>query len=187
MAILDDLLTSTGQNVNPIEATLDQWNNETIDKLLKSLDEKASSGTTKTLRQSIVPQEIKRTPDGLSLEIKAEDYYKYIDRGVQGIGGENKSKGGIFQNVAPNSPFRYTKNIKPSVSHFVLWSQIKDLNPFAVRESVWRKGIKPNNFYSSVMTDEWIDVLKNRLEKVSAQRVEVIIINDLENGNSNKN
>ena len=57
----DNILTSTGQGVNPIEATIDQWNNETIERLQKSLDEKASSGTSKMLRQSIVPQAIKQT------------------------------------------------------------------------------------------------------------------------------
>ncbi len=183
MAIDDSLLTSTGQGVNPFEATLDQWNNETIERLQKSLDEKASTGTSQALRQSIVPQAIKITDNGLSVEIVMEDYYKYIDQGVQGVGGEKKG-GGIFEQVAPNSPFSYKEGAKPSARHFEQWAQVKGLNPFAVRESVFRKGIRPNHFYSDVMTEEWINELSSRLEKVGAGAVEILIVNSIENGNN---
>jgi hypothetical protein len=184
MALDDSLLTSTGQGVNPFEATLDQWNNETIKLLQKSLDEKASTGTSQALRQSIEPQAIKTTDNGLSVEIVMEDYYKYIDQGVQGVGGEKKG-GGIFEQVAPNSPFSYKEGNKPSAEHFKQWALTKNLNPFAVRESVFRKGITPNHFYSDVMTEQWIDVLVDRLEKVGAGAVEILIVNSIENGNNN--
>lgn len=184
MPLDDNILTSTGQGVSPIEATIDQWNNETIERLQKSLDDRASSGTSKMLRQSIVPQAIKQTENGLSLEVVMEDYYKYIDQGVQGAGGE-KADGGVFQNVAPSSPFRYKDGVKPSVRHFEQWSKVKGLNPFAVRESVFRKGITPNFFYSDVMTDEWIGELTRRLEVAGAGTVSVLIINEIENGNNN--
>ena len=179
MALDDSLLTSTGQGVNPIEATLDQWNNETIERLQKSLDEKASSGTSQKLRQSIVPQAIQETDNGLSVEIIMEDYYKFIDQGVQGVGGERED-GSIFSQVAPNSPFSYKKESKPSVEHFRQWAQGKGLNPFAVRESVFRKGLTPNHFYSDVMTEQWIDVLRDRLEVAGAGTVEILIVNSLE-------
>ena len=182
MVFDDSLLTGTGQGASPIEATLDQWNNETIELLQKSLDERASSGTSMQLRQSIVPQTIKRTETGLSLEIKMEDYYKFIDEGVQGVGGENKSTGGVFQNVAPNSPFSYKDGVKPSYKHFEQWANVKGLNPFAVRESVFRKGITPNYFYTDVMTDERINILVERLEVAGAGQVEILILNDLDNG-----
>lgn len=186
MALDDSLLTSTGQGVNPFEATLDQWNNETIKLLQKSLDEKASTGTSQALRQSIEPQAIKTTDNGLSVEIVMEDYYKFIDEGVQGIGGERKS-GGIFENVAPNSSNFFHEGIenKPSPKHFEVWARTKGLSPFAISESIWRKGITPNHFYSDVMTEQWIDVLVDRLEKVGAGAVEILIVNSIENGNNN--
>ena len=184
MALDDNILTATGQGQNPIEATLDQWNNETIELLQKSLDEKASTGTSQALRQSIVPQAIEHTESGMTVEIVMEDYYKFIDEGVQGVGGEKKG-GGIFEQVAPNSPFSYKIGNKPSVKHFELWAQVKGLSPFAVRESVFRKGITPNHFYSDVITPKWIDTLRERLEVAGAGTVEIIIKNSLENGNNN--
>ena len=65
MAQLDSLFTETGQGQSPIEATLQQWNNETIKLLQASLDSKASSGTSQMLRQSIEPQAIQTTENGL--------------------------------------------------------------------------------------------------------------------------
>lgn len=186
MAQLDSLFTDTGQGQSPIEATLQQWNNETIKLLQASLDSKASSGTSQMLRQSIEPQAIQTTENGLSVEIIMEDYYKFIDEGVQGVGGE-RADGSIFNQVAPNSPFSYKEGGKPSVSHFEQWANVKGLNPFAVRESVFRKGITPNHFYSDVMTDEWINTLSERLEVAGAGTVEILIINSIENGNNNSN
>jgi len=185
MAIDDSLLTSTGQGQNPLEATLDQWSNETIKKLKESLAIENSSGTSGKLTQSIEAYPIQQTENGISVTIVAEDYYKYIDQGVQGVGGENKTKGGTFPNVAPNSPFSYKQGFKPSAKHFDLWSRVKGLNPFAVRESVFRKGLTPSYFYSKVMTDEWLDELSRRLEVAGAGTVEIILKENIENGNNN--
>lgn len=177
MAIDDSLLTGIGSD--NIQTVILDWQNETIVKLQKSLDEKASSGTSLKLRQSIQPRKLEQTENGLLMVIEAEDYYKYIDEGVRGVGGEKKG-GGIFQQVAPNSPFSYKKGSKPSVKHFEQWARIKGLNPFAVRESVFRKGLTPNFFFSSVMTNEWINELSTRLEEVGANNIEVILKNSIE-------
>lgn len=189
MPLDDNILTSTGQGVNPIEATIDQWNNETIERLQKSLDDKASSGTSKMLRQSIVPQAIKQTENGLSLEVIMEDYYKFIDQGVRGIGraGLPDTNTSVFAQKAPNSPWSYKegRENKPSSSHFKQWASVKGLSPFVISESIWRRGIEANHFYSDVMTDEWIGELTRRLEVAGAGTVSVLIINELENGSNN--
>ena len=181
---IDDSLFSDGSDLGPIEKVVLDWQNETIDKIKESLDN-STNGTSGDLRQSFVPSQVKRDGNTITFEIIAEDYYKYVDEGVQGVGGENKSKGGVFQNVAPNSPFSYKEGVKPSAKHFELWARTKGLNPFAVRESVFRKGLTPSYFYSQVMTDEWIDVLSTRLESAGADKVEIIIKESIEDGNNN--
>ena len=177
MAIDDSLLTSSG--TDSVQSVILDWQNETIELLQTSLDNSASTGTSLKLRQSIQPRQLKQTEKGLLMVIEMEDYYKYIDEGVRGVGGEKKG-GGIFQQVAPNSPFSYKEGVKPSVKHFEQWSRIKGLNHFAVRESVFRKGITPNHFFSNVMTDEWIGELSTRLELVGANNIEIILKNNLE-------
>jgi len=177
MAIDDSLLTSSG--TDSVQSVILDWQNETIELLQTSLDNSASTGTSLKLRQSIQPRQLKQTENGLLMVIEMEDYYKYIDEGVRGVGGEKKG-GGIFQQVAPNSPFSYKEGVKPSVKHFEQWARTKGLNPFAVRESVFRKGITPNHFFSKVMTDQWIGELSTRLELVGANNIEIILKNNLE-------
>ena len=181
---IDDSLFSDGSDLTLIEKTILDWQNETIAKIQENLDN-TTNGTTGALRQSFIPSEINREGNTATFEIIAEDYYKFVDEGVQGVGGENKSKGGVFQNVAPNSPFSYKAGMKPSVKHFEAWAIRKQLNPFAVRESVFMKGLTPSYFYSKVMTDEWIDELSKRLETAGAGTVEIIIKESIENGNNN--
>jgi hypothetical protein len=87
-----------------------------------------------------------------------EDYGEYQDKGVRGAGGTRKStspfnkrnnKGKIWKQKAPNSPYSYKDGKKPSVKHFKRWAESKGLNPFAVRESVFRQGIAPTKFFST--------------------------------------
>ena len=95
--------------------------------------------------------------DKFSMSFFMEDYGKFQDKGVRGAGGTRKStsafkrtnnKGKIWKQKAPNSPFAY-KDKKPPVSAFKDWAQSKGLNPFAVRESVFRQGITPTKFFST--------------------------------------
>ncbi len=92
-----------------------------------------------------------------SLVFSMEDYGQFIDQGVKGAGGTRKTtskfnrrnnKGKIWKQKAPNSPFKY-KDKKPPVSAFRKWAAAKGLNPYAVRESVYRQGIAPTKFFST--------------------------------------
>jgi len=93
-----------------------------------------------------------------SMVFSMEDYGEYQDKGVRGAGGTRKStspfnkrnnKGKIWKQKAPNSPYSYKDGKKPSVKHFKRWAESKGLNPFAVRESVFRQGITPTKFFST--------------------------------------
>jgi hypothetical protein len=95
--------------------------------------------------------------DKFSMSFFMEDYGEFQDKGVKGAGGTRRStsafnkrnnKGKIWKQKAPNSPFAY-KDKKPPVSAFKDWAQSKGLNPFAVRESVYRQGITPTKFFST--------------------------------------
>lgn len=92
-----------------------------------------------------------------SLVFRMDDYGLFQDEGVRGAGGTRKTtsqfnrrnnKGKIWKQKAPNSPFRF-KDKKPPVSAFKQWAQAKGLNPYAVREAVYRQGIAPTKFFST--------------------------------------
>jgi hypothetical protein len=95
--------------------------------------------------------------DKFSITFSMEDYGQFQDQGVRGAGGTRKTtsasnrrnnKGKIWKQKAPNSPFAY-KDKKPPVSAFKAWAASKGLNPFAVRESVYRQGIPATKFFST--------------------------------------
>ena len=110
----------------------------------------------KTLYNSL-KYNITYTKSNFSLSFSMEDYGKFQDQGVKGAGGTRKTtsafkrtnnKGKIWKQKAPNSPFQY-RDKKPPVSAFKAWADSKGLNPYAVRESVYRQGISATKFFST--------------------------------------
>ena len=93
---------------------------------------------TRNLEGSI-GYDLKVHKNSFSLTFSMLDYGSFVDEGVHGA----KSS----YTETKNSPFEFTKAIKPSAKHFMGWAKRKGLNPFAVRESVWSKGTKPTNFF----------------------------------------
>lgn len=96
--------------------------------------------------------------NSFSLSFDMEDYGEFQDKGVRGAGGTRKTtsafkrtnnKGKIWKQKAPDSPFSFKEGKKPSVKHFKAWAEAKGLNPFAVRESVFRQGIPATKFFST--------------------------------------
>jgi hypothetical protein len=158
---------------------LEKWGNESIEKLRKSLRDKTSTGTSKQLEQSLIALPIQVGSGTFLLTLKGEDYYKYIDKGVQGAGGQRSE--GQWTNKAPQSQFKFSTK-KPPVNFSSLsgaslrqWAFNKGLNEYAVRESIFRQGIKATNFYSDIMNEKWIGELVSRLEKSGAKEIELVI------------
>ena len=162
---------------------LQKWGNESIKKLRKSLIDNISDGTTRDLLQSLIALPIQVGEGNFVLTLKAEHYYKFIDEGVQGVGGLKTAKKGKQEqwiNKAPQSPFKF-KDKKPPLRRgegLSLWAYSKGFNEFAVRESVFRQGIEATNFYSDIMNEKWIGELVNRLEKSGAKEIELVIVKE---------
>jgi len=119
---------------------------------------KGNKNVTRSLYDSIKGF-YKVMPNSISLEFEMLPWGEFQDKGVKGAGGVRKStskfnrrnnKGKIWKQKAPNSPFSFKMGDenKPSVKHFVQWSNSKGLNPYAVRDSVYHQGIKPSLFFT---------------------------------------
>jgi len=118
---------------------------------------KGKKNVSKSLYDSISFNQVEQTEKGFLLTILMEDYGIFQDQGVRGAGGTRKTtsnfkktnnKGKIWKQKGGNSPFSFKEGNKPSVKHFEAWSRSKGLNAFAVRESVFRQGIKPSMFFT---------------------------------------
>ena len=182
MPLFDNEIETTGGD--SIGGLLQEFGNLLQTSLVQSLFEKGATDSLK-LSQSI-QFDVQFISGTWRFELSMEDYGKFIDQGVQGVGGERKSKGyngepkgSGYLNVAPQSPFKYKEGLKPSARHFDLWARQRGLNPFAARESVFRKGLKPNHFYSDIVDDNLINELVRNLELKGAKSLELEIADSL--------
>ncbi len=170
-----------------LTGTLQKWGNETITKLRKSLNAKTSKDTSKQLEQSLIVLPVEFQGSRYVMNFKAEDYWKFINSGVRGVGGKRKD-GSAFKQKGGGSPYAFTTK-KPPVNFSSLsggslrqWSHNKGLNEYAVRESIFRQGIKPTHFFDDVITQQWIAELISRLEKAGSKEIEIVFSREFNNG-----
>lgn len=168
---ISDVQLRTLPPESTIAGVLQDFGNKLQEQLTNSLDEKGSVDTG-TLRQSII-FEVEFLGQGWVFELKMDDYGTFIDEGVEGVGGE-----GVIKHITTGK-HRFSLNNKPSAEHFRGWAERKGLNMFAVRESVFRRGIKANNFYTEVVTESLLDELVVKLNKAGAREVALSITENL--------
>jgi len=156
---------------------VEDWGNIAMKDLRESLQSKVKLTTQKSLEQSIIAQPIAFDGKTLSVSITALPYANFLNEGVQGVGGEMKS-GARWTNKAPSSPFAFKKDKKPSVKHFVQWAGLAGKSPFAVRETVWRSGIRANHFIDEVVNGEFKKQFADALSKIMGRAIEVDITLD---------
>lgn len=167
------------------------WGDELVNQLLYSLGlEGLDNGDlAKSIRY-----EITKKGSGLNFKLFFDDYGVFQDEGVKGAGGVRKStsifgkgnKGQMWRQKAPQSRFAYTTK-KPPVKAIESWAQSKGLNKWAVRESIFRQGLKPKRWFSRIIDENPFEELTTNLTVVGSQGVEQSIKDILENnGNNNR-
>ena len=182
LGIEDKDLQELGEE-NTIGGVLQNFGNKLQKDLRESLQSKITTITPKTLEQSIV-FDIKFLGTSYRFRLLMEDYWKFVDEGVQGVGGATKA-GRAYISKNNTSPFRFKKNgKKPPISALEPWAYNNGVNPFVVQNSVFYKGIEATNFYSEVVDNNLIDELVNKLERVGAKEVEISIKNTIEGDGS---
>jgi len=135
---------------------LEQFRDYVIQQARSNLS-KLKKNHTRKLYDSI-KGEIKVMPNSLRLYFDMSDHGFFQDQGVKGVGGvrattskfkRTNNKGKMWKQKGKDSPFSFKKEKKPSVKHFEQWAKSKGLNPFAVRESVFRQGISRSLFFTT--------------------------------------
>jgi len=99
---------------------------------------KQGRNDTKNLYNSL-RFDLKVHKNSFSFNFLMEEYGAFNDQGVQGAWSKKK---------APNSPFRYKRNKPLHGEMFAAWAKRKGINPWAVANSVWKKGVKPSMFFT---------------------------------------
>jgi len=167
---------STGKTFSDV---VEDWGNLAMERLRKSLRDNVTLATSKKLEQSIIAMPVEFNGNKITVEIQAEAYWKYVNDGVQGVGGE-MADGRPWTKKNTTSPFSFKQDKKPSVKHFIDWSYLAGRSPFAVRETVFRSGIKGNNFVDEVINDKFEKELADELKRVMTKTIEVDIKADFD-------
>jgi hypothetical protein len=157
-----------------------------MNDLKKSLESKMRLTTSRKLWQSIQAMPIKVEGNKLTVDIEAESYWKFINDGVGGVGGEKgvyEERMSKFGNVylyrtgitnwvnkAPQSPFKF-KNKRPPA--FDNWANLAGINKYILVESIYRSGIKANHFFDEVINESFEKAFADELKKVMSKAIEV--------------
>ncbi len=124
---------------------------------------------TGALAASIIP-----VPTGqLSFRLEAEDYYPFVDEGVNAVGTNNY--GSQFS-------FRY-----PGVSHNMAtaisqWKGLDMSHAYAVASNIKQRGLQPKRITENVITDQVLERIGNDLAELTGLMFE---INFTKNGSNN--
>lgn len=139
--------------------------NEFSDNIVKDAKanlEKSGKVDTGKLKDTLKNMGAKVSKNSIEIGIMMLPYGAFVDKGVRGVGGVRKqtstfkktnNKGKMWKQKGKGSPYSFKEGVKPSVKHFVQWSQKRGLSPYAVRESVYRQGIEPNRFLEKAVKE----------------------------------
>lgn len=110
-----------------------------------------------------------------SIDMYGNLYMMFMDEGVNGA-GSHKTKSGKLDNrfkgnreVVKGSPYSYTDK-KPQVEALTPWANAHGISPYAVVNSIYRKGLKPIHFLEAVL-DEELDQFSEYLAEVQADAI----------------
>ncbi len=184
-----------GKGVDPRQQVLIDWVKNIITLATKNLltgrEDGKDVNAKGTLSASLVVDPIPLTAEKIAVNLLANPYWKFVDRGVKGTVSSTRS---------PNSPFSFKKkgggksdNVGPMTQAIADWITDKGIlvTPTYSREKkamrtvqeqkledarsityfVRRRGLYATNFLSNALTNEQIDVLINTISEVLGKQV----------------
>lgn len=144
-----------------LEDAMNSFGDKVVEDAKQNLKDRGKVDTGE-LENSVKNNGVRFMKRSMTLNIGMSDYGAFVDKGVRGVGGvrmttskfkRTNNKGKLWKQNGGDSPFSFKKGIKPSVKHFVEWSNKRGISPYAVREAVYHQGIKPSNFLRDAIND----------------------------------
>ena len=121
---------------------------------------KKVASNTGALAASIIP-----VPTGnLSFRLQADDYYPFVDEGVNAVGTNNHGS-------------RFSFNY-PGVSHNMAtaisqWKGLDMAHAYAVASNIKQRGLRPKRITENVVTDEVLNKIANDLAEITGLMFEI--------------
>lgn len=140
-----------------VKKALDSFGRSVVENSKKRLSKKNASGS---LSKSL-DYKLKISKNSFQLDFEMEDYGKFIDKGVKGVGGTKADGKAWKKKRVTNNLYKYT-NKRPPVKAFNSWTVKRGIAPrnkkgqfttrkglmFAIAESVYRTGLETTNFFT---------------------------------------
>jgi len=119
----------------------------------------ANAMNTGALAQSVV-----YFPTGaLSFEIQADDYYKFVDQGVNGIAVNHAS---VFS-------FRYAGVSYNMAKAIQEWKGLEMSHAFAIASNIKQRGLKAKNITENVINDKVLEMIAKDLTEITGLTFEI--------------
>lgn len=158
---LDDFGITASEAEQPA-SVYDRFLIELSNQLAKEFRDytKKVANNTGGLAASIIP-----VPTGtLSFRLEADDYYPFVDQGVNAVGTNNH--GSQFS-------FNY-----PGVSHNMAtaisqWKGLEMSHAYAVASNIKQRGLKPKRITDNVITDEVLNKIAKDLAEITGLMFEI--------------
>ena len=164
-----------------IDKILVDWTDELIQDMRADLRQKTKKGERAILAAEIVPK-FKAKGGSISMDLYLNDYYDFVDKGVNGIKGD------------VGSPYSY-KYARPSMSHAKAvaqwitdagiefkgrgsnnWAKARLSAGYAMAMAAKRKGMKAKPFFDKNISEARIDDLAQRIADATGQEIELRLL-----------
>lgn len=160
---------------SPLSKLLQGLTQDVIDQLTKRVEHYNIEGTNR-LKQSIKPTKVENKGGQVDIAITADFYWKFVNYGVNGT---------QVQHGAPDwGSVSSTKSFKESIAEWRMAKGITlppsfssyDSLDYAIMTNVRKKGQEPRPFFTDVVNEKLVDVLKKPIEKLLKRSIEIIIV-----------
>ena len=158
-----------------VKNTLNEFANNVI-KQSKSELKKKDKNASKNLSNSL-DYKLKVSKNSFELSFLMEDYGKFIDKGVKGIGGTKADGTKWKKKRVTNNDFKY-KSKRPPASAFSAWTVKRGIAPrnekgqfttrkglqFAIANSVYHTGLETTHFFTNPFEEAFKDLPEELIE-----------------------
>ena len=152
---------------------------------------KKKSNSSGALSESITYKITNKNADNPQIDFYAEDYAKFIDKGVQGFDPSAMPNGSLNRyNKAPSSPYKFGSgkskggSLRGAIDKWVIRKGIPNVRDakgrfikrktmvYLISRSIWNTGLRATNFFTDAQTKANKNI-STKLAKAAASDIEL--------------
>jgi hypothetical protein len=161
---------------SPLDKLMYDLTLDICDQLREQLKQRDINTTSLGLSQSIRPTDVSVDSKGLTVGILAEDYWKYVNYGVN---GEKVNRGAPNWGSQPTNGKSFHQNILEWIPKRGLVKPERfatyEAFAWAIRRGVINNGKEARPFYDAVINEKLINFMRPKVEELLGRAIEINI------------